>query len=87
MPQIGMIKCNVHTIFRKMAFQNGNRSSIGLIFRNSRGLILHMMVGSLEFGYRKGNEFRAFLEGLKEAYYKDYANIILETHLIDTLWE
>lgn len=86
MPNKGVIKCNVHAFFSEEPLENGNHSGIGVIFRNSKGMILWMLAGSLGFKDRLENEYNALLEGLKEAYYKDYTNIVLETDHQDAYW-
>lgn len=53
--------------------------------RNSMGIILSMLSGCLRIEDRRINEFNSFMEGLKEAFYKDYTNIVLETDH-DWLW-
>ncbi|KAK1401582.1 hypothetical protein POM88_001187 [Heracleum sosnowskyi] len=45
-----------------------------------------MICGSLGFEDRRENEHNAFMEGLKEAYYRDYTNIVLETDHVDAYW-
>lgn len=45
-----------------------------------------MVAGSLGYEDRLMNEYGALLEGMKEAYYKDYKNIILETSHGDAYW-
>lgn len=45
-----------------------------------------MVAGSLGIEDRLSNEYYALLEGLKEAYYKDYTNIVLETDHVEAYW-
>lgn len=49
-------------------------------------MILWMVAGSLCIENRLNNEYNALLEVLKEAYYKDYTNIVLETDHLDAYW-
>lgn len=79
MPNKGVIKYNVHGFFSEEPMENGNHSGIGVIFRNSKGMILRMVAGSLSIEDRLNNEYHALVEGMKEAHYKDYTNIVLET--------
>lgn len=86
LPKRGVIKCNVHSFFTEKPLENGNRSGIGVVFRNSKGMILWMVAGSLCIEDRLNNEYHAFFEGLKETYYKDYTNIVLESDHMDAYW-
>lgn len=86
MPKTEMIKVNVYTFFSEEAFPNGNHSGIGIVFRNSSGDIVGMIGGSLGFNNRRENEYNAFLESLKEAYFRDFRNIVLETDHVDSFW-
>lgn len=81
MPPEGVIKCNVHSFFTEEPLENGNQSGIGVVFRNSEGMIIWVVAGSLCHEDRLKNEYNALFEGVKEAYYKDYKNIILKTDL------
>lgn len=83
MPPKGKIKYNVRSFFSPEPLPNGNHTGIGIVFRNSLGIIVHMTAGFLGFDDQRENEFNAFLEGMKEAFYKDYTNIILETDEVD----
>lgn len=49
-------------------------------------MILWIVAGSLCIEDELSNEYHALLEGLKEAYYKDYTNIVLETDHQDAYW-
>lgn len=40
MPPEGVIKCNVHSFFTEEPLENGNQSSIGVVFRNCEGMII-----------------------------------------------
>lgn len=86
MPNKGVIKCNVHDFFSEEPLENGNHQGIGVIFHNSKGMILWIVAGSLCIEDELSNEYHALLEGLKEAYYKDYTNIVLETDHQDAYW-
>lgn len=46
-----------------------------------------MTAGTLGFGDQRENEFHALRERLKEAYYKGFKKIILETYHVDAYWE
>lgn len=87
MPPKGILKCNVRSFFSPEPLPNGNHSGIGVVFRNNIGIIMHMTDGSLGVEDLRENQFNAFLEGMKEAFYKDYTNIILETDEMDPYWE
>lgn len=87
MPNKGLMKCNVHAFFSEDPFPNGNRSGIGVVFRNSKGMITWMVAGSLGYENRRNNEYNAFFEGLKEAYFKKYSKLILETDHVDAFWD
>ncbi|KAK1380914.1 hypothetical protein POM88_027658 [Heracleum sosnowskyi] len=71
MPRKGFVKINVCGYFCDQPLENGNRSCIGVVIRSSRGSILRMYAGSLQIDDRRLNEFYAFLEGMKRAYYAD----------------
>lgn len=86
MPPEGVIKCNVHSFFTEEPLENGNQSGIGVVFRNSEGMIIWVVAGSQGHVDRLMNEYSAFFEGFKEAYYKDYKNIILEIDHVDVYW-
>lgn len=86
MPNKGVIKCNVHGFFSEEPMENGNHSGIGVIFRNSKGMILRMVDGSLSIEDRLNNEYHDLVEGMKEAHYKDYTYIVLDTDHQDAYW-
>lgn len=86
MPPEGVIKCNVYSFFTNEPVENENQSSIGVVFRNIEGMIILVVAGSLCHEDRLMNEYNTLFEGLKEAYYKDYKNIILETDHVETYW-
>lgn len=83
----GVIKCNVRSFFSPEPLPNGNHTGIGVVFRNSLGIIVHMTAGSLCFEDQRENQFNAFMEGMKEVFYKDYTKVILETYEVDPYWE
>lgn len=86
MPHEGIIKCNVHSFFTDELVENANQTRIGVVFRNSEGTIIWVVAGSLGHEDMMMNEYNALLEGLKEAYYKDYTNIFIETDHVDAYW-
>ncbi|KAK1399086.1 hypothetical protein POM88_008949 [Heracleum sosnowskyi] len=86
MPPKGVIKINVHAFFTDQPLENGNHSGIGVVCRNSKGDIVSMLSGSLGFDNRRENEYNAFMEGLKQAYYRDYTDIVLETDHVEAYW-
>lgn len=55
-----------------------------MVFRNSEGMIIWIVAGSLCHEDMLMNVYSALFQGLKEAYYKDYKNIILETDHVET---
>lgn len=87
MPPKGMLKCTVRSFFSPEPSPNSNHSGIGVVFRNNMGIIMHMIAGSLGFDDQRDNQFNAFMKGMKEAFYEDYTNIILETDEVDPYWE
>lgn len=87
MPPKGTLKCNVRSFFSPEPLPNGNHSGIGVVFRNSLGIITHMTAGSLCIEDLRENQFTAFLEGMNEAFYKDYTKIILKMDEVDPYWE
>lgn len=86
MPPEGVIKCNVHRFFTNEPLENGNQSGIGVVFRNCEEMIIWVVAGSLGHEDRLMNEYSALFEGLNEAYYKNYKNIILEINHVEAYW-
>lgn len=87
MPRKDKVKINVHGCFFEVPLPNGNRTGIGLVVRNSKGKILRMIAGSLEFINRRLNEYQALLEGCKCAYLELWEDFILECDHLDSFWE
>ncbi|KAK1366364.1 hypothetical protein POM88_041925 [Heracleum sosnowskyi] len=87
MPMKGLIKVNVHGFLTDQPFENGNHSGIRVVYRNIKGDILTMLGGSLCIEDRRINELNAFMGGMKETFYHEYTNIILETNHFDAYWE
>lgn len=69
LPKIDYIKVNVHGIFFEEPLPNGNRSGIGILFRDDRGTIVRMYAGSLGIQERRLNEFYAMLYALMKAFF------------------
>ncbi|KAK1400943.1 hypothetical protein POM88_000548 [Heracleum sosnowskyi] len=89
MPRKGFVKINVCGYFSDQPLENGNRSGIGVVIRSSSGSILRMYAGSFQIDDRRLNEFYAFLEGMKRAYYADFPredrNFLKDVRLADAV--
>ncbi|KAK1377024.1 hypothetical protein POM88_033217 [Heracleum sosnowskyi] len=53
LPKQHFIKINVHSFFTNDPLPNGNRSGIGIVFRNDRGSMVHILAGSLRIQDRR----------------------------------
>ncbi|KAK1383286.1 hypothetical protein POM88_021021 [Heracleum sosnowskyi] len=87
LPKQHFIKINVHSFFTNDPLPNGNRSGIGIVFRNDRGSMVHILAGSLRIQDRRLNELYAMHYALRRAFFENYNLLELETDHGGAYWE
>ncbi|KAK1375501.1 hypothetical protein POM88_031694 [Heracleum sosnowskyi] len=81
------IKINVHSFYLDDPLPNGNRSGIGIVFRNDRGTLVRMIASSLRIQGRRLNELYAMQYALRRAFFENYNMLELETDHGEAYWE
>lgn len=81
------VKVNIHGHFQDQPLPNGKSLGIGVVIRNSRGLITRIYAGSLRIQERPKNELYAMFEGLIRAYLDENDFVELETDNVGSHWE
>ncbi|KAK1388088.1 hypothetical protein POM88_016266 [Heracleum sosnowskyi] len=87
LPKEYFIKINVHSFYLDDPLLNGNRSGIGIVFRNDRGTLVRMIAGSLRIQGRRLNELYAMQYALRRAFFENYNLLELETDHGEAYWE
>ncbi|KAK1379691.1 hypothetical protein POM88_021602 [Heracleum sosnowskyi] len=87
LPKDDFTKINVHGFYPDEPLPNGNRSGIGIVFRNDKGTIVRMFGGSLGIQERRLNEFYAMLYALRKAFFLNHNLVELEFDHPGAYWE
>ncbi|KAK1391581.1 hypothetical protein POM88_010637 [Heracleum sosnowskyi] len=87
LPKEYFIKINVHSFYLDEPLPNGNRSGIGIVFRDDRGTMVRMIADSLRIQRRRLNELYAMQYALRRAFFENYNLLELETDHGEAYWE